>query len=216
MFNGEAIGLSEFLYAYPRMVVRPDGSRWLNIEGDLDFIAISSEQGRIIDSFRLQIRFPEELTQTLPLAYEVGGRIPRQADYHVNLDGSLCLGSPLRILSSLATTPNLVGYAEKCLVPYLSAVSYKLQNGGPFIFGELLHGPAGELADYTDLFDLETPTQARLALRYLALKKRRANKLPCPCGCSLLLGQCRFNEKLREFRKLAPRAWFKKLDASMP
>lgn len=77
------------------------------------------------------------------------------------------------------------------------------------LFGELAHGTPGELADYTNLFGLTTPAQAMRALRVLGMKKRRANKLPCPCGCNKRLGKCRFNVRIAEFRKLATRVWFR-------
>ena len=52
--------------------------------------------------------------------------------------------------------------------------------------------------------------QAERALRLLGMKKRRANKQVCPCGCGRRVGRCRFNARLREFRMLAPRAWFRR------
>lgn len=206
-----AVALRDFLKAYPGMAVRPDGSRELNIEGQFDFIATSQTHGSITDHYQLQMRFPEIFPRELPLVYELQGRIPRNGDYHVNPNGSLCLGSRLRILWSVARAPTFVGFAEKCLVPYLFAISYKLMHGGGLPFGELAHGLPGELMDYADLLGLKSPDQAKIALGYLGMKKRRANKLLCPCGCRLRLGRCPFNTKLREFRLLAGRTWFRSL-----
>ena len=94
-------------------------------------------------------------------------------------------------------------------MPYLFAMSHKLQSGGPFAFDELQHGTKGILIDYADLFGLKTPEQARYALALLGMKKRRANKQPCPCDCGKRLGQCKFNARLRQFRQIASRGWFR-------
>lgn len=206
-----AFGLLEFLRTHPGMVVRPTISHELNIEGEFDFSASSKKYEQITDYYHLRICVPLFFPREIPTVYEIQGRIPRNGSYHVNPDGSLCLGSRLRMLWKLAKTPTLEGFAEKCLVPYLFAVSHKLTHGGDFLFGELAHGSPGELTDYINLLGLETAEQARTALRYLGMKKRKANKLPCICGCGKRLGRCRFNLKLREFRKLAERSWFRSL-----
>src|ERR1051326_5548167 len=92
-------------------------------------------------------------------------------------------GSPLRLMLELSRRPTLTGFAEECLIPYLFAISHKLRFGGPLPFDELQHGTPGILSDYRELFGLETPGQAQHALTLLGMKKRRANKLPCPCAC---------------------------------
>ncbi len=206
-----AFGLRDFLRAYPRMVVRPTGNHELNMEGQFDFTAWVEKQKQITDCYQLRIRVPLLFPRELPTVYETQGRIPRNGSYHVNPDGSLCLGSRLRVLWKLAKVPTLAGFAENCLVPYLFAISHKLTYGGDLPFGELAHGSVGELMDYVELFGLEKVEQARTALQYLGMKERRANKLPCACGCGLRLGRCQFNAKLRKFRQLAERSWFRSI-----
>lgn len=155
---------------------------------------------------------PTQFPKELPIVHELGGRIPRQGRYHINPDDfSLCLGSRLRLLITLAHEPTLIGFAKNCLIPYLYAVSHKLAQGGEFAFGELPHGSTGELADYGDLLGLHTTNQVMKAIRYLGMKKRRANKLPCACGCGQRLGACAFNERIRKLRRVAERAWFRQL-----
>jgi hypothetical protein len=194
------------------MDIQPVTSADLHIEGFFDFAARSKVHDEITDSYQLRIAVPAAFPQDLPIVYELGGRIPRRRGYHVNpRDGSLCLGSRLRLLLTLATKPTLLGFAEKCLIPYLFAISRKLLQGGDFAFGELGHGSPGELADYVDLFGLKNAEQAKRTILYLGMKKRRANKFPCPCGCGERLGKCYFNRRVRRFRLLAERNWFRKV-----
>ena len=74
-------------------------------------------------------------------------------------NATLCLGSPLRLLWKLSRRPSLPGFASSCLVPYLYAVSHKLQFGGELLFRELKHGAEGIVEDYLDLFGLSNPEQ---------------------------------------------------------
>ena len=209
MVWSDTLGLREFLREQPRMAVRPAARSGLVLKGQFEFTGQSAQHGELRDAFQLAIVIPHGYPRELPVVTETGGRIPRNGDFHVNPDGSLCLGSPLGLLLKASRNPTLSGYVKKCVVPYLFAVSYKLQHGGPMLFGELAHGTPGELQDYVDLFSLKRPDQAKRALEMLGMKKRRANKLPCPCGCGKRLGKCRFNYRITEFRKLASRVWFR-------
>lgn len=191
------------------MAVKPASGEVLIIEGQFDFTAQSETFNQITDKYQLHILIPSHFPRELPVVHETLGRIPRDGSYHVNPDGSLCLGSRLRLLWKLAKTPTLEGFAENCLVPYLFAISHKLSYGGNLPFGELAHGSPGELMDYVDLFGLQNPKQARIALQALGMKKRRANKCPCPCECGHRLGRCQLHLKLNEFRRLAERRWFR-------
>lgn len=194
------------------MALRPAGGGALNLVGAFSFSAISDNYPKITDIFQLRIVVPPAFPCELPQVFEIEGRIPKGGEFHVNPDGSLCLGSRLRLLWKLSKNPNLLGYADNCIVPYLYAISHKLTNGGPLPFGELAHGQRGELSDCAELFGIKSPYNAQLVIRYLGMKKRRANKLPCPCQCGRRLGKCDFNLKLREFRNLATRNWFRSLN----
>lgn len=210
--NGYGIGLTQFLYNHPGMDVCPTLESGLRIEGTFSFSAEWKGYGRLTDAFRIRITVPALFPRAVPIVHELDGRIPRTKQYHVNqTDHSLCLGSPLRLLRVLTAFPTFDGFSERCLIPYLYAVSRKLQWGGDFIFGELAHGQPGEVADYMEMFGLKNEFQIMYAIRCLGMKKRIANKLACPCNCGRCLGACRFNQRLRKFRFVAARCWYRML-----
>lgn len=202
-------GLSQFLADYPGMAIHPSSNPGLELRGALSFRAQPTGRPEIIDAFSLVIVVPPRFPAALPSVIETGGRLPRDGHHHINPDDTLCLGSPLRLLLKLSRQPTLSGFADGCVVPYLYAMSHKLKFGGPFVFDELDHGAPGALRDYMDLFGVNQPQQARAAWLLLAMKERHANKQPCPCGCGHRVGRCRFNQRLRGFRELASRSWFK-------
>lgn len=205
-------GIQEFLHKYPRMAIKPlSVGSLVTLNGVFNFSAKFNNRNEITDSYSLRILVPAAFPRDVPEVTEIGHKIPRNGDYHVNSNGTLCLGSRLRLLLQISSKPTLSGFAEECLIPYLYAASYKLKFGGKFLFSELQHGTMGELRDYVDLFGLKDLEQVSSALRLLAVKKRIANKYPCPCGCGRRLGKCSFNDKLKKFRDLADRDWFKKL-----
>lgn len=207
-------GLEEFLKDYPNMIVPPATSEALMLRGDFEFSASRSDSPHISDSYALTINVPVSFPRQIPSVTETGGRIPKDDNHHVNSDDTLCLGSPLRLLWKLGNRPTLIGFAEECLVPYLYGMSHKLEHG-TFPFGELEHGEPGVIDDYLDLLGLMSRRQVIRALTLLGMKKRLANKRPCPCGCSKRLGACPYHFKMIELRQLAERAWFRQHVATL-
>ena len=201
--------LQEFLSDFPKMRLEPICSDTLTLSGQFDFTATFSEVGTVTDSYLLQIDIPVGFPKLVPSVTETGKRIPCHGEFHVNSDRTLCLGSPLRLRQRLARNPTLCGFTGGCLIPYLFAVSHKLVNGGDMVFDELRHGNLGKLDDYAEMFGLSSHQQTVDALRLLGIKKRLANKRPCPCGCGKRLGVCRLQMTLAPFRKLAPCRWFR-------
>jgi len=211
MMREDETGIIQFLKAYPRMSIAPSYGLALVLRGTFIFSACPRNDVKICDAYHLKIKVPRAFPKDIPRVIELDGKIPRNGNFHVNYeyDNTLCLGSPLRLLEKISIKPNLVGFAENCLVPYLYAITYKLQFGGGFIFSELAHGSQGIMEDYLSLFGLTDPKQVYQAIRLLGMEQKLANKQPCPCGCGLNLGQCNFHHKLNKYRGLADIAWFR-------
>jgi hypothetical protein len=204
-------GLDEFLNDQPFISIQPSNGNPLLLEGDLQFCAQHEGHPQIRDTYHLQISIPKEFPRQVPTVTEIGGRIPRLDDFHVNGDGTLCLGSRIRVMARLQSEPTVPGFSKNCIVPYLYAMSLKLTHGQDFIFGELRHGIRGELDDYKELLGLKCNDQVVPALRCLLKKKRLANKMSCPCGCRRRLGKCEFNVTVRRFRSVLPKAWLREV-----
>lgn len=205
----EVAGLQEFLKDYPGMALGPSRRTDTVIRGLFSFSAVYKGGPTITDSYQLELAVPQAFPRALPRVTETGRKIPRDGRHHVNSDGTLCLGSPLRLLKNIADHEGLLGFAEHCLVPYLYAVSHLHLHGGGLVFSELAHGEPGIVADYMDLFGLKTREQVVRAVALLGMKRRIANKSSCPCGCGLRLGKCRLHYKLNKFRYVSFRSSFR-------
>lgn len=209
MFNYTQHGVDLFLDRHPGMRLGPIIDNHLVLEGLFRFNAVPVEGRVISDSFELKILVPKSFPKEIPIIFETGGEIPPHPDYHINsTDNSLCLGTALRIMMQLEKNSTLLGFSNDFLLPYLYAVSMKLNSGGEFAFGELAHGSQGILQDYGDLLKLDSLSQIKNALILLGTKKRNANKKPCPCGCGRRYGVCNYRSHLEQFRNLSNSKWF--------
>jgi len=205
------IDLPFFLQLQKSMAIKPFKNEFICIEGQYNFTASIEKYGVIKDSFNIRILLSNKFPKEIPEVYEIGNRIPRNPDYHIYKNGLFCLGSPFRLLLILSDVHKINEFAERCINPYLYSISYKLSNGGKFVIGELDHGIYGEISDYIEIFGLKNARQVLSTIKCLGMKKRRANKLPCPCGCNKRLGKCRFNFIIRKFRKIANRSYYRTL-----
>jgi hypothetical protein len=174
----------------------------VTISGLFYFDAKYQDFEKISDSYELKIVIPSSFPIVLPTVIEIGSKIPHDQNYHINSDGTLCLGNPFRLMLILSKNPDLNGFAEKCLVPFLYSISYKLKHGDKanLPFGELEHGSSGLIEDCLDLFELKTQEQVVNTLEILRKKKKEAEDMPCPCGCGRRLRDCQFNAKIIDFR----------------
>ncbi|WP_336432396.1 hypothetical protein [Providencia huashanensis] len=87
-------------------------------------------------------------------------------------------------------------------------MSHRVEFGN-FPYGELEHGEKGLIDDYSQLFNVKGKISVLRALKALGLRKRDANKLPCPCSCGDRLGLCDSRFVLNEFRQVERRRWFR-------
>lgn len=193
------------------MSLRPSGEGvQLTIVGQFEFRASRGGLPDVTECFNLEIIIPNSFPQDSAKVYELDDRIPKNGDFHVNPDGSLCLGSPLRVLLGVNNKLPLESFVQNNLVPYLYAVSLKLNIGGRFFMGELDHGEKGIISDYMELLNVDSAISVKKALILTSMKKRVANKKLCPCNCGKRLGKCKMRFAINNLRKRAPRAWFSK------
>lgn len=205
----ERLDLGQFLKDYPGMAIKPSRGDGITLNGTFNFCGTPPSGIELCDSYELEIMVPALFPRAIPAVKELSRKIPRDGKHHVNKDETLCLGSPLNLLKKVAERPTLTGFIEKCLVPFLYAITNKLQNGGEFVFSELAHGDAGIIDDYMEMFGLKTKASIYKTIELLGLKRRVANKKPCPCNCGQRLGRCSFHRTLNNYRHLMPLSWYK-------
>ncbi len=184
------------------------GEERVVIEGDYYLNAQMDDYEAIQETYKLRTIFPARYPRSLPQVFEIGNQIPKNSDHHTNKDGTLCLGSEIKLKSILFEHPTIIDFSEKIIDPFLYAVSYKILHN-IYPFGELDHGEAGLIDDYQHFFSVPDKASVLQVLRALGKRKRDANKLLCPCGCGQCIGKCDFRFNLERWRPLATRQWFR-------
>lgn len=198
--------LDEALAPHPELRMVPPGrGESLRLLGRIGFHRRALAGPTIEDAYDVRIEVFEAFPLELPAAYELDGRIA--PNHHRLRSGALCLGSPTALRMELSTRPTLITFIEDMLVPYLYSHSCFEMNG-TMPFGELAHGSAG-LSQYLEsIFGPAAEGRAPEYLRLASLRKRDANKYPCPCGSGRRLGRCH-NLCVNSQRARFSRQWFR-------
>ena len=191
--------IDSFLTLQDSMRLRESCSGESVVEGILKFTAIYNNQEKT-GSYELRIVIPSSYPEELIEVFETEGKIPRTGLYHLNTDGSLCLGAPFRLMLFAKQNPSFQSFISTFLIPHLFGVTQILGGAKTWPFEDLSHGEKGIFQDYKDFFDAENNNQALLYIKALSLKKRIANKMICPCGCKLRLGRCSTRQKIFEIQ----------------
>jgi hypothetical protein len=196
--------LDEALLEHPGLSLRPPDRDGLWLHGRLTLDVRDPRFPEIQDAYEVDIHLPNKFPAELPIAVETGGRIPET--FHKNDGGALCLGSEARQKLLLGKRPTLLLFISKCLIPYLYGYSHNEQFG-KLPFGALRHGRKGIVQDYMSLFGIKDQDTCIELLALASMRKRNANKKPCPCQSGRRVGRCH-NRVLNHYRRLFGRKWF--------
>ena len=198
--------LEEVAQDYPGLnLISSDGDSAV-YSGIIAFTANHSGHGLISDQFEVEIVFPlTPTTDDIPTAKEIGGRIPREPDFHVNPDGTLCLGAPLAIRRKYKKDPSLRSFINQQVIHFLYGYCIKQQKDY-WPFDELSHGRKGIAEYYQDFFKTNSDLAVLEFLKIIVEDNYRGH-VPCPCESGKRLRNCH-GSQIREIKGQQTREQF--------
>lgn len=197
--------VEKFLVEY-EFCMQPIVDNTMILKGSIRRQLFHESFGPINLDYSLLIHIPFDYPENLPTIFENLGTIQNSASNHINQDGSFCLGSPLRLKLILKKNSDFKYFFEKCVLPYLYAVTINTQQNAGFPFGELEHGTTGLILDLQDFFQLKDSSQVYQMLKILSSRKKVANRMVCPCGCEQRVTKCNYFQHILRMRKVLNRS----------
>lgn len=156
----------------------------------------------VLDRFAIQMSFPDNYPDELPVVYEVGDRLPWVLDRHVNINGTTCLQVPDEWFI-LAEDQSFAAFMAGPVRNYFLGQAL-VEAGHPWPFGERKHGYQGLVQSYEELLGVG----GREAIfRYLTLLERGEIKghWDCPCGSGETLRRCHLADVRALQQKISPK-----------
>lgn len=164
--------------------------------------AVSNPAGPIT-SFDVLMIFASDFPHQEPKVFEIGGRIPRCADRHINLGGDCCV----TVWEHWLTSSGDVSFAMFLNGPiheyFLS--QYWYERTGKWPFGEREHGLRGLEEAYAEALGITNRKKDVLYhLKLLSNDWPKGHWL-CPCGSGKLLRYCHRGEMMALHDRIPPR-----------
>jgi hypothetical protein len=155
--------------------------------------------GTVLDRYQIEIRFPFDYPMHLPAVEEIGRRLPRIADRHINNDGTACLLVPEEWL--IAGDQSFKTFLHGPLKNFFLG-QLLVEVGKPWPSRERPHGYEGLVQAYMELLGITDPSQV-VAYFDCLRKKTIKGHYDCPCGSNRRL-RCCHRAKLQELAKRIP------------
>lgn len=188
----------------PKLRASADGGK-IRLEGsylvfEKDVVAAP---GGPIAEFEIRMELPELYPRCEPKVFEVGGRIPREAERHINPDGDCCVTVWENWLVT-ADDHSFSSYLNGPLNEYFLG-QFWFERAGKWPFGERAHGLPGLEEAYADA--LEIPNKRKGLLYHLRLLSHDWPKghWPCPCNSGKRLRHCHHGDLMAMHRRVPPK-----------
>lgn len=161
------------------------GDRWVT-NGRLPII---DSGGKCWETYVVEITLLPTFPASLPILVETGKKIERSAEWHVNENGSCCVGTEARQHYLLNGKNTLLNWVQLLAVPYLA--NHRLRTlSASYANGERSHGVKGIREEYEDIFtnrgDISLQEFMLMTIGNVSL----ANNSPCFCGSGKKYKRC--------------------------
>jgi hypothetical protein len=155
-----------------------------------------------ITEFEIKMEFSDLYPRRGPKVFEVGGRIPRNPDRHINGGGDCCVTVWEHWLAT-APDHSLGSFINGPLNEYFLS-QFWVEKTGKWPFGERPHGLKGLEEAYADALEIPNKREDLLyPLRLLSQDWPKGHWL-CPCGSGKLLRHCHRDGLMALHRRVLP------------
>lgn len=154
-----------------------------------------------ISEFDIEVVLSPRYPNREPKVFEVGGRIPRDSDHHVNTEGDCCITVWERWLASTGDH-SFAAFLNGPLHQFFLG-QYCFEKTGKWPFGEHAHGRQGLEDAYAEALGITNKKNLRSYLRLLS-QERPKGHWPCPCGNGKRLRDCHTGDLKALHEKIRP------------
>lgn len=181
---------TEVLKAYPYLGMLTENHKFYSSTGVLEIIDDSEIHW---GSFNVEIRIPKNYPLALPIVYEIGGKVKKDPDWHINYDQSCCVGTSIDIYHKLKEKLSINTWLDTFVLPYFQNQIYRLERGN--YLGKVRgHFKEGLIQSYIEHWGLVTEAQVIHKLKLIVDGKKKNPYAKCFCGSNKRFDKCHQNK----------------------
>ena len=185
----------EVFISFPKLRVEKKDDNVPILIGEIDII---DDTGKYWENYLIEIHCTPEFPNRFPLVYEVGGKLPRIGDWHINEDSKTCCICVLQEeLLICKEGVSLLKFIQNQVLPYFFNQTHRRVEGY-YVNGEYSHGILGIVEFYSRELRTQNPLEIIQLLNYIQQGKEPHRIDLCFCGSRKKYRKCH----RESFRKL--------------
>jgi hypothetical protein len=178
--------LNKVIEKYPAFEIKKEKDREFLL-GELEVV---DNNNTFWESYVLEIKYYPRFPYRFPKVFEVSGKIPKIADWHIYIDGSCCIDVLPSEIIKCTDGITITGFIEDELIPYLFNQTHR-KIEGYYTADEYSHGLMGIYEFFSSILRTESDIGKTLALmHYIATEPRLNRSNKCFCGSNELFRKC--------------------------
>ncbi|MEX0597711.1 MAG: hypothetical protein WD512_14560 [Candidatus Paceibacterota bacterium] len=181
---------TEVLKAYPYLGVLTENHKHYSSIGVLEIIDDSEIHW---GSFNVEIRIPKNYPKVLPRVYEIGGKLKKDSDWHINYDRSCCVGTNIEIYQKLKDKLSIKTWLVTFVIPFFQNQIYRLERG-EYLGKVRGHFKEGLIQSYTEHWGFVKEEQVVDKLKLIVDGRKRHSYEKCFCGSNKRFDKCHQNK----------------------
>jgi len=170
---------------YPKLSEPETVNEYLVIQGAIDVI---DETGKNWGDYNVRIVILPDYPSSPPKLFETGGKIKREKDWHINTDGTCCLGPRGKEIQLFTNGGSLITWIDSFVFPFLANHTLKNETG-EYANKEYSHGAKGILEFYQDEWGMKDEKLVLQTLQTISGQRMSRNQ-KCFCGSSKKYKHC--------------------------
>jgi len=172
--------IPEAVERFPKLKQACDDAGKIYVRGEIDII---DKEGNFWESFEVEIHHVDGFPFRFPSVFEVGGKIPRIADWHIYQDTlTCCLTVPPLEIIKCRNGITLLDFIQSEVLPYFSNQTHRRVEGF-YVNGEYSHGHHGILEFFEAELQTSGDTRKTIDLLFkIANIEKPSRTADCFCG----------------------------------
>ncbi|RKS03588.1 SEC-C domain-containing protein [Flavobacterium sp. 102] len=166
------------------------------LRGMFDLIG---QDGSLEDSYEIEIRAGINYPNEFPELFEIGGKIPKNIDWHIYAEGNCCICSPPEEKIICYDGIDLIKFIKSQVQPYLFNQTFRRKNG--YFLKERSHGALGWIEFFYEILKTKNISNIIMALNMVMSKQEPDRTALCFCGSKKKYRHCH-RDAFRELAKL--------------
>lgn len=151
-------------------------------------VKLVDKDENVIDEYKILIMPTINYPNLFPKVFELGGKIPKNTDWHTYSDGSCCIASPPEEKLFCIEGIDLYKFIQDHVLPYFFNQTFRRENG--YFLNERSHGDLGWIEFFFETLKTKSIVNVISVLEIILNKKTFDRTAKCFCGSGEKYRKC--------------------------